>query len=161
MSPATIVQAILCSPFGCGTISGYANMAAYCRASCGAYCAAHGCKSKSGKTDYATHYCVASGSTGSCFDTTAVDYACPHHSLGKHVPSTCNDARSANDDACARTFTGYWKRCRATLTSHVSHALVAELAAFNRKCAGTSSSPGMCGAFSPWIVIVTCQRCIC
>ena len=144
MSPATIVQAILSSPFGCGTISGYANMAAYCRASCGAYCAAHGCKSKSGKTDYATHYCVASGSTGSCFDTTAVDYACPHHSLGKHVPSTCNDARSANDDACARTFTGYWKRCRATLTSHVSHALVAELASFNHKCAGTSSSPGMC-----------------
>ena len=109
-------------------------MAAYCRASCGTYCMTHKCLSNSGKTNYAAYYCIASGSAGSCFDSTQIDYACPHHSFGTHVPSQCNSAHSTDDDACASVFTAWWKRCSSSLTPHVPKRVATELAMFNVKC---------------------------
>ena len=133
-------QAILGSPFGCGTKPGFANMAAYCRASCGAYCMTHKCLSKSGKTNYAAYYCIASGSAGSCFDSTQIDYACPHHSFGTHVPSQCNSAHSVDDDECASVYTAWWKRCAPSLTPHVPKSVAEELALFNVKCQSKSGT---------------------
>ena len=77
---------------------------------------------------------MASGSAGSCFDSTRIDYACPHHSFGTHVPSQCDSAISTDDDACAGVYTAWWKQCAASLTPHIPKGVATELAMFNIKC---------------------------
>eukprot|EP01052_Picozoa_sp_SAG31_P040412 SAG31_NODE_5844_length_2300_cov_7.761926_1_plen_378_part_10 len=119
---------------GCGAKRGYSNMASVCRASCGAYCAdpSNNCISADGTVDYAQFYCIAV-EEGNCEDTTAIDYACPHHTIGSVVPAVCDDIRTDRDDGCAEEFTRWWDRCNSTL-SGIPPATMAQLTGFYAQC---------------------------
>jgi hypothetical protein len=122
---------------GCGAKRGYSNMASVCRASCGAYCAdpSNICISTDGTVDYAQFYCI-SVEEGNCQDTTAIDYACPHHSIGSVVPAVCDDVRTDRDDGCAEEFMRWWDRCKSTLTG-IPKATMKQLTGFYAQCQDT------------------------
>jgi hypothetical protein len=112
--------------YGCNAKYGYQNMASLCQASCGKYCAQHSCKPA-----YASKYCVPI-KDGNCQDTTAVDFACPHHEVGLAVPRTCDDVSTDLDDQCAAAFTQWWGKCGAKL--RLAPALHTEYQGFYTKC---------------------------
>eukprot|EP01048_Picozoa_sp_COSAG05_P014711 COSAG05_NODE_1692_length_4267_cov_7.040770_2_plen_453_part_00 len=93
-NPAECAHSRLSDAFaGCASTGGYSRMSSVCASACGEYCKKkkkkdkrlglpiQGCLSKDGMTDYATFYCEEAG-LGRCDDTTAIDYACPHHTIG-------------------------------------------------------------------------------
>jgi hypothetical protein len=112
--------------FGCNAKFGWQNMASNCRASCGKYCDMHSCE-----PEYADMYCRIH-KNGNCDDTTAIDFACSHHELGRSVPKTCDDASTDLDDQCATVFTNWWKLCQHAVPSRT--ALARELQGFNDMC---------------------------
>jgi hypothetical protein len=115
--------------FGCASATGHLIMKDKCRAACGQYCAAHGCKGNG--DDYTKFYCRPAGE-GNCQDTTAIVYACPRHSVGQVVPKTCNNPRDNRDDNCPKVFTGWFQRCASKLA--LGGAVKAELQRFNQMC---------------------------
>eukprot|EP01047_Picozoa_sp_COSAG01_P022014 COSAG01_NODE_1295_length_10874_cov_10.154710_2_plen_490_part_00 len=123
--------------FGCNAKYGWQNMASNCQASCGKYCAPKGkCK-----PIFKDKYCVPI-KDGNCMDTTAIDYACPHHKVGAAVPDICDTPHDPRDDQCAATFTRWWAKCGSKLKG-ISSALRKEFNSFNTKC-----------------IASVCQRCV-
>eukprot|EP01048_Picozoa_sp_COSAG05_P024521 COSAG05_NODE_5804_length_1084_cov_1.406091_1_plen_275_part_10 len=113
---------------GCASGNGYDDMRSKCRAACGAFCQKNNCKSKNGAVDYADYYCTPTRAND-CFDTSALDYACPHHNLGQIIPDKCNDLTSNSDDTCGNVFTAWYNRCKSTVARVLPVATQTKLAA--------------------------------
>jgi hypothetical protein len=122
---------------GCASARGYANMASVCRASCGKYCEKQNCHAKDMSVDYGSFYCLEAKKLD-CKDTTAFDYACPHHSIGQAVPSSCDDSSTARDDQCASEYTRWWEQCgingKIHTTLGITGQLEQQLTGFYQKC---------------------------
>ena len=130
--------------YGCNSPGGWQHMASNCQASCGEYCVTHTCKKV-----YREKYCVPA--KDDCQDTTAVDFACPHHKLGAVLPKSCDDLTTKRDDQCARTFIRWWGKCSGKglqLCPGLSHQQCAsrrkQYQNFAAKC--TSSARQRCAA---------------
>jgi hypothetical protein len=130
--------------FGCGSRVGYATMATYCQASCGSYCALNygNCVESSSGVDYGENFCVPITGTSNCMDTTAIDYACPHHTFGNVVPLSCNNPRSHRDDQCANVYTQWYTLCNSTTPlRNLPQPMKTQLADFYQKCKVYANPP--------------------
>jgi hypothetical protein len=137
--------------FGCGTRAGYSTMVGYCQASCGTYCQAKpaACMDAASGVDYGAKYCLPITGQGSCTDTALIDTACPHHTIGRLVPQTCDDLSSTRDDACASVYTSWYTRCfHKVSTERTMRSIIAQygaqLSAFNNQCKKTLAAQRLC-----------------